>query len=269
MQAIKVPAGRGVGWIAQGWQTFTASAGMWIVLTLVWILLNMVLYALPFVGQLVAWFVAPTLAGGLLLAAADARAGRELDLACLFRPLTDPATRNPVLILGGISLGANLGAMVLGVVLFVAAAGTALVRHHGGSLPMDPAQVQVDPSLLFALGGMVLLIGLVVFTLVLLITILFYFAIPLVTFEAQDAGRAIGVGLRGLLRNWAPLTIMGLLYIPLGILATVPLGLGWLILIPMTFGMWHASYRDVFDTPPAAEGGEPEPASLRLPPAAE
>ncbi len=268
-QAVKVPAGRGVGWIGEGWQTFAASPGMWLVLTLVWILLNVALQAFPFVGQLVTWFVAPTLAGGLLIAADDARAGRELDLACLFRPVTDAATRNPVLILGGLYLGANLGAMVVGFVLLVGAAGTTLVRHHGGSLPLDPAQVQVDPSLLFALGGVALLVVLLVLTLVLLITILFYFAIPLVTFGRFEAGRAIATGLRGLLRNWAPLTVMGLLYIPLSLLATLPLGLGWLILVPMTFGMWHASYRDVFGEPPPAGGGEPEPeaASPLLPPA--
>lgn len=265
-QAIKVPAGRGVGWIADGWRTFVASPGMWIVLTLVWILLNMALMALPLVGQLVAWFVAPTLAGGLLIAADDARAGRELDLACLFRPLTDSVTRNPILILGGIYLGANLGALVLGIVILVAAAGAALVRHHGGTLPVDPAQI--DPAVLFAMGGVALLIALLVFTLILLITLLFFFAIPLVTFERAEPGRAIATGLRGLLRNWAPLTMMGLLYIPLSLLATVPLGLGWLILVPMTFGMWYASYRDVFGAPPA-DTGEPERASLTLPPAAE
>lgn len=255
-QAIRVPVSRGIEWIVAGWRGFTASPGMWIVLAIIWILITLALQMLPLVGSLAGFFVAPILAGGLLMAADDVHHGRELDLECLFRPVTDTRTRNPVLVLSAIYLGANVAVIVFSAIVLIAGAGMAMLRHEGGMFPMDPAQV--DPAVLFALGGAALLIGLVVFALLLLILVLFYFAIPLVTFGRMEPGRAIADGTRALLRNWAPLTVVGLLYVPLSILASLPLMLGWLILLPMTFGIWYASYRDVFALPGDDDSGDAE-----------
>lgn len=250
-EGTKVSVSQGVEWIVAGWRCFTASPGMWIVLTIIWLLITMALQLLPLVGMLAGLFVAPILAGGLLMAADDVHDGRVPELECLFRPVTDTRTRNPVLILSAIYLGANVAVIVLGMVVLIAGAGAAMVHHHGGMFPMDPAQI--DPAVLFTLGGVALMLGLLVFTLLLLILILFYFAIPLVTFGRMEPGRAIAIGTRALLRNWAPLTVLGLLYIPMSILASLPLMLGWLILLPMTFGIWYASYRDVFAPPSGDE----------------
>lgn len=263
-QAIRAPVSRGIEWIVAGWRCFTASPGMWIVLTIIWLLITMALQLLPLVGMLAGFFVAPILAGGLLMAADDVHHGRVPDLECLFRPATDTRTRNPVLILSAIYLGANVAVIVLGVIVLIAGAGAAMVRHHGGMFPMDPAQV--DPTVLLTLGGVALMIGLVVFVMLLLILVLFYFAIPLVTFGRMEPGRAIAAGTRGVLRNWAPLTVLGLLYLPMSILASLPLMLGWLILLPMTFGMWYASYRDVFAPPPAGEEADDAEFTSPLPP---
>lgn len=264
-QAIRVPVSRGVEWIVEGWRGFTASPGMWIVLSIIWILITLVLQMLPLIGMLAGFFVAPILAGGLLLTADDVHHGRTPDLERLFRPVTDTRTRNPVLILSAIYLGANVAVLVLSAIVLIAGAGTAMMRHHGSVFPMDPAQV--DPAVLFTLGGMALMIGLAVLVLFLLILVLFYFAIPLVTFGRMDPGRAIADGTRGLLRNWAPLTVLGLLYIPLSVLASVPLMLGWLILLPMTFCIWYASYRDVFAPAAGDDETDPEFANPLPPPA--
>jgi uncharacterized membrane protein len=248
----KIPVGRGAGWIGDGWRIFTASPGMWVVLTIIWVLISLVLQAVPLAGMLATLFVAPILGGGLLLAADDVRRGRELDVGTLFRPVTDPATRNPMLVLGGIYLGANMAVFLATMLIVIAGMGAAIMHNGMPSRPprIDPAQV--DPSVLFAMGGIFIAVALLILTLVLLITILFYFAIPLVAFGRTEPGNAIATGTRALLRNWAPLTILGLLYIPLSLLATIPLALGWLVLLPMTIGMWYASYRDVF---PAHETG--------------
>ncbi len=267
-EAIRVPVSRGIDWIVAGWRGFAASPGMWVVLAIIWILITLALQMLPLVGMLAGFFAAPILAGGLLMAADDVHHGREPDLECLFRPVTDTRTRNPVLILSAIYLGANVAVIVLSVIVLIAGAGAAMVRHHGGTIPMDPSQV--DPAVLFTLGGVALMIGLFIVTLFLLLLVLFYFAIPLVAFGRMEPGRAIATGTRALLRNWAPLTVLGLLYVPMSVLASLPLMLGWLILLPMTFCMWYATYRDVF---PGRSGddepGEPRPGSpVPLPPTA-
>lgn len=259
-QALKMPAGRGAGWVGDGWRIFAASPGMWLVLTIIWVLIGIAVQTIPLAGMLAGLFITPILGGGLLLAADDVRNGRELDVGCLFRPVTDVRTRNPILVLGGIYLGANMAVMLLILLLVLGGFGAALMQGHTAGLPSDPSRI--DPAMLFTLGGITILIVLLILALVLLITLLFYFAIPLVAFGRAEPGTAISLGTRALLRNWAPLTILGLLYIPLSLLATIPLGLGWLILLPMTIGMWYASYRDVF---PDSPFDEVEPAEPRTP----
>lgn len=258
IEVTKAAPGRGVGWIADGWRIFVASPGMWLVLTIIWFLISVALQMVPLAGTLAGLFVAPILGGGLLLAADDARRGRELDVGSLFRPVTEVRTRNPMLILSGIYLGANMAVMLACVLVLVGGMGAAVIRN---GMAIDPARVdpaQIDPATLFAMGGIALIVILLVLTLVLLITILFFYAIPLVAFGRAEPATAISVGTRALLRNWAPLTLLGLLYLPLSLLATLPLGLGWLILLPMTIGMWYASYRDVF--PESVPGAASTPA---------
>jgi len=267
IESRKMPVGRGVGWIGDGWRVFVASPGMWVVLTIIWVLISLALQTVPLAGMLAGLFVAPILGGGLLLAADEVRHGRELDVGTLFRPVTDPATRNPMLVLGGIYLGANMAVFVATMLVVVGVLGAAILQNgvSADTPRIDPAQV--DPAMLFAMGGIAVIVVLLIVTLVLLVTVLFYFAIPLVAFGRAEPGSAIATGTRALLRNWAPLTILGLLYIPLSLLATIPLALGWLVLLPMTIGMWYASYRDVFpadmgdaDSPSASGNDDPPPA---------
>jgi len=263
IEVRRVRAGRGAGWIGDGWRTFAASPGMWVVLTIVWLLISVALQMVPLAGMLAGLLVAPILGGGLLLAAADVESGRELDVGALFRPVTDDTTRNPMLVLGGIYLGANMAVMLVGTLLMVV--GVLFAVGQSG-MQVQPEQIdpsRIDPAMLYAMGGLAVIAVLLIVTLALLVTILFYFAIPLVAFGRTEPGRAIAIGTRALLRNWAPLTILGLLYLPLSVLATIPLGLGWLILAPMTIGMWHASFRDVFPMPPASidEEAATEPAA--------
>jgi len=48
------------------------------------------------------------------------------------------------------------------------------------------------------------------------------------------------------LANLGPLLVYGLVYIGLAIIASIPLGLGWLVLGPMMAGSCYASWRRVF-----------------------
>lgn len=252
----KVRAGRGAGWVGDGWRMFIASPGMWVVLAIIWLLISIALQMVPVAGMLAGLLVAPILGGGLLLAADDIERGGEIDVGTLFRPVTDDATRNPMLVLGGIYLGANMAIMVVVTLLMILGITFAIAQN---GMQVRPEQIdpgQIDPAMLYAMGGFAVLVVLLIIALVLLITILFYFAIPLVAFGRAEPGRALATGTRALLRNWAPLTILGLLYLPLSLLATLPLGLGWLILVPMTIGMWYASFRDVFPSTPESPAGQ-------------
>ena len=47
-------------------------------------------------------------------------------------------------------------------------------------------------------------------------------------------------------KNLGALAVFGLIFIGLAIVATIPFGLGWLVLLPVMFGGLYASWREVF-----------------------
>jgi uncharacterized membrane protein len=51
----------------------------------------------------------------------------------------------------------------------------------------------------------------------------------------------------GCLRNVVPFLVYGAIGIVLAILATIPFGLGWFVLAPVTIATVYASYCDIFE----------------------
>jgi uncharacterized membrane protein len=41
--------------------------------------------------------------------------------------------------------------------------------------------------------------------------------------------------------------VYGLIWIGLAIVASIPFGLGWIVLAPVMAGSWYASWRETFD----------------------
>ncbi|PAT00476.1 MAG: hypothetical protein BSR46_02755 [Candidatus Dactylopiibacterium carminicum] len=50
----------------------------------------------------------------------------------------------------------------------------------------------------------------------------------------------------GCLRNWLPFLIYSLLMLVLLTLGLVPLGLGLLVVLPLSFASMYVSYRDIY-----------------------
>ncbi len=240
-------AARGAQWISDGWQVFCATPGMWLVLTLIWLLINLAVQMVPFVGFLVALLIAPALCGGLLICSRDSLERRALDIGQLFDPITDPHRRNPVLVQGALFLLANLVVLAVAGGLMMGSMGSAMFEHHERMLEhgrMEPGAI--DPAAMMDMALPLMLAGLVALALHLVLWALFFYAIPLVLFDGVDQGAALSASIRGVLRNWLALLVFGLIWLLLALAATIPLLLGWLVLVPMTFGAWLGSYRDIF-----------------------
>lgn len=245
MEPRRCEGGRGVDWIRDGWRAFAASPGMWILLCIVFALVLVALQWISWIGPLISQLIAPALSGGLLIAARSALDGDGLEVGQLFAPLTDERTRNPVLVLGVLFLVVNL----------VVLAAVALVVLGGGMAPalnagvMHGGRAGADPAMMMQLGPEMLLIVLVGVALWLLVLLLFYYAIPLVLFAEVGPVAALGLSVRGILRNIVPLLVLSVIWLVLSAVASLLLFLGWLVLLPMTCGAWYASYRDVFPEP--------------------
>jgi uncharacterized membrane protein len=94
-------------------------------------------------------------------------------------------------------------------------------------------------------GALGLLIALALFVPV---NMALWFAPVLVMLQGQSAPRAIAESFRGCLKNLVPFLIYGIALFVLAILASIPLGLGWLILGPVVIGSVYAAYRDIYVT---------------------
>lgn len=245
MEFRTVEAGRGAGWYADAWNIFKGQIGMWLLLVLIYLGLAIVLGLIPFIGQLAFALISPALAGGLYLAAREAEAGRPLDVKLLFQPLTDERSRGPMLTLGAISIAFSLVLMLTLATIIGGSAGTSAL------LGDDPETMHAQ----MMGAGLAGLLTVLLLSLVFLMAMLY--AAPLVLFAGVPPMQSLKLSLKACLGNWLPLLIFGLILIPLAVLASLPLMLGWLFLMPIIMIAIYASYRDIFGGVQAAPEQQP------------
>jgi len=73
-----------------------------------------------------------------------------------------------------------------------------------------------------------------------------WFAAPLVVFHDLGAVEAMKASFTGCLRNIVPFLVYGIAGLVLSVVATIPLGLGWLVLGPVVAASVYTSYRDIY-----------------------
>ena len=223
----KVPASATVDWYKKGWQTFASDMVTWLILSVLFLVIMIVLMLIPVIGSLAYYLVAPALMGGLLLAAKESLEGGKAEIQHLIAPLQDENLRTPLLTLGAILLGANLILGILGV--GTVGSFSAATSGHAG---------------LF--GGLGLFSGLLMLIVSMVIGAAFFYAPAQVIFANTAPVDAIKNSLTATIQNVPALLLFGLIYMVLSVLAAIPLGLGFLVLIPVMTGALYASYRDVF-----------------------
>jgi uncharacterized membrane protein len=77
----------------------------------------------------------------------------------------------------------------------------------------------------------------------------FWFAPALVVLRGDEPLAAMTASFHACLRNVPPFLVYSLLGIVLAIVASIPLGLGWLVLAPVYAATLYTSYKDVFGEP--------------------
>lgn len=245
MTAMRVDAGRGWGWIVEGWQLFVKAPGIWIVIALIYFGISFVASLIPFVGELAYMLLLPVLMGGMLYGAAAQARGEPLEIAHLFRGFRDQERMGPLVLLGAISLA---GYVLAGLVFLALVGGGTLME---GALQSTGANITPQAmSGLFAGAGLIAL--LIVLTIGLLITMALFYGIPLVMLGGQNAWPAAQDSVAACWINVLPLLVFGLIYLVLAVVAAIPLLLGFLVLGPVTVCAVYASYEEVFGAAPSA-----------------
>ena len=225
-----VGAGQGWTWIAEGFGLFKKAPGIWIAVVVILFVILIVLTLIPLLGALATFLLMPVFIGGLLLGCQALQGGGELELSHLFAGFKQQ-TGN-LIVLGALAIGGWIIVMLP----VVAIAGTGAIL----------AVLRGDAAGIAALGGSFMLAWLVALALSIPIYMGLWFAPALVVLRGMAPVAAIRESFLGCLKNILPFLVYSIVVMVLGILAAIPLGLGWLVLGPTLIASVYVSYRDIF-----------------------
>lgn len=242
MTVMRVEAGRGWGWIVEGWQLFGRSPGVWIVILLIYFGINLVLSLIPLIGGLAYLLLSPVLTGGVLYGADAQARGETLEISHLFRGFQNQGRMGPLVMLGLISLAGYVLMGLLFAAFFLGGMATGMALDNVGQ-GITPDMIEG----LFGAGFIVLM--LIELTIWAVIMMAMFYAIPRVMLDQQDAWPALQDSLAACWINMLPLLVFGLIGLVLAMMAMIPFGLGFLVLWPVMIGATYASYREVFTVP--------------------
>ncbi len=238
----RVAAGRAVAWWSEGWRLFAAAPWVWLAIAAVYFVLTLALIQIPAVGAPAASLLAPILAAGALVGARAVARGQPLTVMHLFSCFDSRA--GPLLILGLLYLAGWFVIWLVAAVLLVAIAGLGTLNAVLAGEAVDAA---VGAMAAIGIAAVVVLAVMALFAVPLLMAI--WFAPALVVFAGVEPVAAMKASFSACLVNVLPFLLYNLIGLGLAVLATIPLGLGWLVFAPVLAGSVYASYVDVFGAP--------------------
>jgi len=232
MQINRLTNQQAIEWFKFGWQLFIKQPLQWIFIFLVIFILSAVLNLIPF-GGIVFMVLSPAIFAGLFLTFEAAENNRGIPIAMVFSVLADSKRRNPFLFLGGLNFLFNL---VLSVVMLALIGGTA-----GFGALMAGGDVATTA---FMGAGIWMLLVILPILLVYLLALLY--AVPLILFKNLEVKEALIWSLKAGFSNLIPMLVAGIIYFILAFLSALIFGLGFIVLIPVSFMAVYASFKDLF-----------------------
>lgn len=226
-----VAAGNGWRWIVEGFELFRRQPGAWIALVVVAALIFVGLALIPVLGSLAGMVLAPVFAGGIAIACREQDQGRELRLGHLFEGFRE---RFGTLV--------SIGLIYLGVTVVLAL----VVGLATGAGMWTLLGSGADAAAVAGAGLTLVLAFLVMLALLLPLFMALWFAPALAVFHEQGPGEAMKSSFVACLKNIGPFLLYSALLFLLAIAASIPFGLGWLVLGPTMAASLYTGYRDIF-----------------------
>ena len=225
-----VAAGNSFEWLKQGWALFVANPGIWIAITIMLLVFFLSLQIVPVVGSLAAHMLTPVFAAGLLWGCRKVADGEKLEITDLF--IGFKKNSGNLVSVGVLYMVGMLCILMVGVVLGGGSMAGGLVMGRAAGAGV-------------ALGGM-LLAMLVSLVLTVPLFMGIWFAPALVLFNNMHPVDAIKASFNACLKNVVPFLVFWVITLVLIFFAALPVGLGFLVLVPVLAGAVYASYRDIF-----------------------
>ena len=248
MEPRKLSIGQGWQWIKRGYALFMKAPLLWVVLLSVCFIAVAALSAVPTIGEPLTSLLLPVILVGLMVGCRALEQGEDLELAHLLSGFQQRAAQ--LVTLGGIALVGQY--LVLGVM--GAVGGGALVSILMSGQPVEDPEI-IKQAVIGA--GLAIPIGMALFSIILMAM---QFAPMLVFFNKATPVEAMKLSMRAFINNMAPMLVYGMTFMLLAMLASIPMMLGWLVLLPIVFTSLYACYCDIFpaekEVVPHAENSE-------------
>ena len=236
----QLAVGEGAAWWGESWRIFCASPAVWIGIFVLFVVLSIALVMVPIVGNIVQTVLIPVFAGGVMLGCHALARGEPLRIGHLFEGFQG-GRFSPLLVLGLLWLAfICVSAIVLVATIFL----TFGMAGLEAILNSDP--MTMDYHALASAGMAVFIVGLIALAITLLFAMAYWFAPALVVLNGEPPMSALRKSFEASWRNFGAFLLYGLIYIGLAIVATIPAGLGWLVLGPMVVGSCYAGWRTIF-----------------------
>jgi uncharacterized membrane protein len=234
MEPQRLPAKRGWDWIKQGYALFIRAPILWIVLLFICVMAAVGISSVPVVGEPLISLLMPAILVGLMVGCRALSQDEELELAHLLSGFKQHTSQ--LVTLGGISLVGQY--LIFGAMMMVG--GATLVGILMSSQPVADPNIMIEAA---TGAGFAVLLGIVLFSLLMMAM---QFAPMLVYFRNVPPVQAMKLSLRAFLHNVGPMLVYGMTFMFLAVLASLPMMLGWLVLLPLVFTSLYASYSDIF-----------------------
>ena len=226
------PAGRGWGWIRDGFDYFLKFPMQWIAVLIIGLVIMLVLNLIPLLGQLVLMLTTYVWLGGLMLGCEAQSRGEKFEIKHLFAGFSNNTGRLVLL---------SLIYTAITLVIALIAVGPLFSEMMKGGLEPGAEMIESMPDpgtfLLPFLGAMLVMVPLIMAV---------WFAPVLIVLNDMPLIAAMKLSFSGCLKNILAFLIYGLIALVLYILAAIPLMLGLLVLFPTLIASIHVAYRDIF-----------------------
>ncbi|MEI8384370.1 MAG: BPSS1780 family membrane protein [Nitrosomonadaceae bacterium] len=233
MEARQTSAKQGWQWIVNGFYLFFKAPLAWILLCFVLLLIAATLALIPMVGQFFFTLLSPLFLAGLMMGCRALERGEKLEITYLFAGFRQNPV--PLITVGGIYLVGQV--LILGVAMML-----------GGSTLMDLLVngKRVDENELRGVMSGGLTAVMVALGLSVPLMMAAWFAPLLVVFKDMPAVAAMQLSFLACIKNIIPLQLYTITMVVLAVIAAMPYGLGFFLLVPVLFASLYASYEDIF-----------------------
>ncbi len=225
-------------WIIGAFSLYRRSWLQWTAMSALFFILAFALSALPLVS-IAATIVTPVLVAGMMDAADRCHRGESFQVLDLFNGFK--RNTRELLLVGAFYLVAWLAffmILMLMVELLGLKSQLIVLSQEALSAKNTPAQ---SPSSALVWFGLFAFIG------GLLVSSIYFFAPALVMLRGMRAVEAMKLSYVAFWRNFLPILVFSIAFVALTILASIPLFLGFIVLIPLALLAPYAAYVGIFE----------------------